>query len=72
MVSNLLLHCFWTYSLWVATFAIVGVNWVIAGTVVRELRAWFRICGKKGEKELIRMVTFSYFWTVEVEEYTGF
>lgn len=38
----------------------VEVNWVMAETVDKELRAWLGICGKEREKKLIQMTPLRF------------
>lgn len=59
--NHLLLWCPVTYSLWNIVHSLLGINWIIGGTVKNELWVWDEICKKL---KFIKLIPSTIFWVV--------
>lgn len=57
-----LLWCPITYGLWNDIFSLMGIQWVIAGSVKAELLAWESIAAKNKHYRLIPLTIFWVVW----------
>lgn len=59
--NHILLWCLLTYSLWCLAYGLLGIIWVMAGTVRNELLAWEGVCKDKG---LYHLIPLTIIWVV--------
>lgn len=65
-----LLHCLVVYKLWQIVYGLLGLNWVLAGSVREALWAWKGIRGRNSQ---LAMVPLTISWAVwEREKQEGF
>lgn len=60
--NHLLLWCPVVYSLWSLICGLLGIKWVMAGSVKDELWAWARLCKKKKQLMLIPLTVLWVVW----------
>lgn len=60
--NHILLRCPIAYSLWFMVYGLLGINWVIAGTLREELWAWGNVCKQKKHANLIPLTIFWVLW----------
>lgn len=59
---HLLLHCSTVQELWHMIFGLIGISWVVAGSVREEVGAWSGLGLRK--KKLTRLIPFTIFWII--------
>lgn len=59
--NHILLRCPMVYNIWLVVYNLLGINWVIVGSISEELCARASLCKKKSYLLLIHL---SIFWVV--------
>lgn len=59
--NHILLWCLVVYDLWTMMYDLLGIKWLIAGSVREELWAWKGLCNKK---KLVKLIPLTIFWVI--------
>lgn len=65
--SHLLLRCLFAHCLWSLAYSLLGLRWVVVGSMGDELWAWKRIQSGKHSGMLIPLATFLAIWREKQE-----
>lgn len=60
--NHILLWCPLTHNLWTLVYSLLGISWVIAGSVKSELLAWDGLYKKNKSSRLIPLTIFWVIW----------
>lgn len=67
--NHVLLWCLIAYELWSMIYSLLGINWIIAGTVEDEIWAWEGLCKKR---KFVKLILLTIFWVLWKEGIVGF
>lgn len=56
--NHIILWCPAVYDLWCMIYELLGINWVMTGTVKEEIWAWGRLSMKK---EIVKLIPLTIF-----------